>query len=214
MCYSATASFISAATLLPIGLAASWIALKNRPSFLFLTWVPIFFALQQASEGMVWLFLGRGAHEETLFFTYTYLLFAFFFWPVYMPIAVERSEPDESRRRRIHRLGTIGWALGVLMYGPIITGLVPLHVSVMQHSIKYVSYQSQALCYVYGLAYIAAGIAPFWLSSFRSLRWLGHLIFLSLLLSIISYAYAFTSIWCYFVAMISIIILFIVKYQK
>lgn len=210
MCYSASASFISAASLLPVSFLAVGLALRKRRPFLWLTLVPLFFAMQQAAEGMVWLSIGQANEENALLFSYAYLFFAFFFWPVYMPIAVQRTESDANRRKQMHRLGVIGWVLGVLMFGPILIGLVPVQVSVMQHSIKYVSYQSAALCYAYGLAYIAAGIAPFWASSFKSLQWLGHVIFLSLVISVIIYSYAFTSVWCYFVAMISILILLVV----
>jgi hypothetical protein len=56
MCFSAEASFYSSALLTIVGFIAK---VKNlRPSYNMLALTPIFFAVQQLSEGILWTCLG------------------------------------------------------------------------------------------------------------------------------------------------------------
>jgi hypothetical protein len=56
MCFSATASFVSAAALTPLGLLSVRLASGHNPSReIPLALLPVLFASQQALEGLVWL---------------------------------------------------------------------------------------------------------------------------------------------------------------
>ena len=76
MCFSAEASFTSSAVLALIGYAS----IKAAPSKskLFLAAIPCFFALQQFSEGIIWLNL-RGDIAPSFLTLAAQILFLFFF---------------------------------------------------------------------------------------------------------------------------------------
>jgi hypothetical protein len=80
MCFSATASFTSAG-LLTIGSLA--LLSRNKDAKFFpLTLIPIFFALQQMSEGFLW------QDFSSHFWKNCYLFFVWVFWPIYIPYSV------------------------------------------------------------------------------------------------------------------------------
>jgi len=63
------------------------------------------------------------------------------------------------------------------------------------------------------LCYIVPTVLPFFLSSLRSVRWLGALVVGSLLVTIAAERVALTSVWCFFAASISGMIIWIVSQQ-
>lgn len=90
MCFSATASFLTAAALLPIGLETLRLARQRSPRLLPLAATPLLFAAQQAVEG--WLWLGqRGMAPVAVVMpaAITYLGFAFALWPVWLPLLLD-----------------------------------------------------------------------------------------------------------------------------
>lgn len=211
MCYSATASFISATVMSTVGLLSIIKAHRINRAYLLLAGVPLFFSIQQIIEGLIWLSLNKHVFLEKTPLIYFYLFFAFFFWPCYMPLAVSYAEHNVKRAHLIFKLFYLGLLLGIAMYSPLILGWVPVNASVMFHSIFYQTYQWPWLAYTYGFFYALTGIFPFLLATRLSLKIIGLIILASMVLSHAYYAYAFTSIWCYFVAVISLAILFVIR---
>jgi len=97
------------------------------------------------------------------------------------------------------------------MYAPISMGFIPVMVSIKGHSLLYITYDSAALAYVYGFFYIMVSSLPFMLSTRPFLKWIGVFILASMIISWLVYYYAFTSIWCYSVALISFLIIFAIQ---
>jgi hypothetical protein len=87
MCFSATASFTAGITLSVLGVTT----LKQVPSrreFLLGTF-PLLFAIQQFSEGLVWLTLGQDSlNPINTLVTYNFLFFATVIWPILCPLAL------------------------------------------------------------------------------------------------------------------------------
>jgi len=86
MCFSAQASFTAAAFIGTIGVVT--IARAKKPMRA-LAITPLFFALQQALEGIVWLTMDVGdstslLHKASM---YTFLVFATMIWPVHINYA-------------------------------------------------------------------------------------------------------------------------------
>lgn len=214
MCYSATASFISSAVIGAIGLMSTFKAYRINRSYLLLALVPLFFAIQQASEGWVWLDLAAHSVVEASSSVYFYLFFAFFFWPVYMPLAVSVAETNAARSHFIFKLVYLGFLLGLGMYGPLVTGLVKVHATVSFHSVLYETYELPWLAYTYGVFYAITGIFPFLLATRLAFKVVGMIILGSMILSHLYFYYAFTSIWCYFVAIISLAIWVVIEPAK
>ena len=86
MCFSAPASF-SAAALLAI--ASVYSIRKASKSFLPLALIPLFFAIQQLLEGIIWVYINDPSLTSFVkLLSYSYLFFAYFFWPFWIPLSL------------------------------------------------------------------------------------------------------------------------------
>ncbi|MCH4561442.1 DUF6629 family protein [Mesorhizobium jarvisii] len=113
MCFSATASFLTTGLTAAMGLASLRRAKTWRE--LPLALAPVFFAVQQGLEGLLWLNL-PAAPDGSLStgLAFLFLVLAEAFWPIYAPIAVMLIEPNQGRRRLI--LACVAAGLGVGTY--------------------------------------------------------------------------------------------------
>ena len=93
MCFSAQASFVTAAITGGIGIVA--LTRINEPREGPFAAAPLLFALQQAVEGLLWLNLPSAPDGSfTTVLTFLYLLLAEAFWPFYAPFAIWLIEPS------------------------------------------------------------------------------------------------------------------------
>ena len=114
MCFSATASFVTAAVTGAAGAAALSRAEEKRE--LPLATVPIFFAIQQAIEGLLWLMLPVApASAEASCLTDGFLGFALVIWPAYAPLVAWLIEPDARRKRLILYFVVAGFGVSLYM---------------------------------------------------------------------------------------------------
>ncbi|MGA3001898.1 MAG: DUF6629 family protein [Acetobacteraceae bacterium] len=202
MCFSATASFVTAGLTGSIGIVS--LVRVTEPRQLALAATPLFFASQQCVEGLLWLNLpvapdGPGSAGLTLLF----LVFAQVFWPVYAPFAVLLPEPNKRRRRVL--LGCLaigsgvgGWCLWSLLshaHGAVIRDGHVVYVTEPRHS--------DGLA----LAYLAATCLPPLLSSWRTVAALGVIVLVGCVVAYELYWQAFASVWCFFAAAASAVIL-------
>ena len=98
MCFSAEASFTTAIILGATGGAA--IKDTYSPSQFLIAAIPILFALQQFSEGFIWLHLTQKIGSDNLFLNAqrSFLTFAFLIWPIWIPLSFALAEPIAWRR--------------------------------------------------------------------------------------------------------------------
>ncbi|MBU0686233.1 MAG: hypothetical protein KKB81_00070 [Candidatus Margulisbacteria bacterium] len=221
MCFSAPASFgvgsvLVAASALTITKAAQ----KDRDYLLFAA-VPLFFGLQQITEGFVWLNLGFGFPVMVKIFSFLFLFFAFFFWPFYSPLAVFMAEKEEVNRpvkRLLFVLTVIGFGVGVAAYAPLLIGAITLDTKVIGHSIAYATTRPNILKEIYIVFYLLAVVPPFLIGSDVKLKIFGFLLIGSILLAEFINKAAFDSVWCFFSAILSLFIVYIMltlpKYVK
>jgi Family of unknown function (DUF6629) len=202
MCFSATASFVSAGIMAISGLTALASAPRSRE--MPLAAAPLIFAIQQSIEGTLWLTLPEGSNgSASAILTYTFLVFAMVFWPLYAPVAIMAIEHDPLRRRFqtvCLVAGTIaafylGWRL--LTYSHI--GLIE------KNHIQYRA--DSSVPRVVFLMYLLATGGPAIASSDWTVRLFGMVVFLGLAVSYLFYWEALTSVWCFFAAAGSLIIL-------
>ncbi len=100
MCFSATASFTAAATLSVLGVA-TLTQIRSRRELL-LENFPLLFAIQQFSEGLVWLTKDdTSLHSITSLVTYSFLFFATGLWLILCPLSVYFLESDVLKRKTI-----------------------------------------------------------------------------------------------------------------
>lgn len=218
MCFSSTASFTAAACLLPLGFMASRLSLKRkRPQLLPLALAPLFFAVQQALEGLVWRGLdggGDGAFTQT--WALAYLFFALAFWLAWLPwCALRCCGPTTAGWRRTWIQALLGFGIlsGALLWLPLLLDPSRLDPTVVQGSIDY---RPQLL----GIGLIGHGLGsliyaititlPLLLTPYRRLRWLAGLILVAFAVAQTLYLYAFSSVWCFFSALLSGLVLWIV----
>ena len=201
MCFSPTASFVSAALIGTIGVATLRHAREPR-KFLFAA-TPILFSLHQFTEGLVWLGMeGRigpiGRDHAAFLFT----LYAQGVLPFLMPLAVLLMEPAGWRRKLILGLTAIGAVAAIWdAYGLM---FLPSRVFVEQFSIAYRNQMTGSL--TISLLYILATCGALLLSSFRLVRWYGLVNVIALTIVELVKAETFASVWCFYAALMSIML--------
>ena len=207
MCFSAPASFVAGVGLLLVGGAALFKA-KTSPQYV-LASIPILFAVQQVTEGLLWLALSQAAYARwSDFAMYLFLIFAQIVWPILVPLSMLLFEKDPVRKKILFSFLGAG-VLAALYLG---YSLLKFEASarIEHHHIRYsldFPFQSKLLR---GIPYmLATAISPF-VSSNKWLRLLGWGLVASYVFTAIVYMDYLTSVWCYFGAILSMLILFII----
>lgn len=203
MCFSAAANFTGSAVLGVIGVA-TLSEVKHRRELLFASF-PLLFAIHQFTEGFVWLGLdGRlptaVAHEAGAAF----MLYAQALLPVLLPLGVLLFEPTAKRRRRMLPFTVLGIGLGLYVLWAL--AAFPTQVSVEKNSIVYIN--SATNHGLVALLYVVATCGPLFFSKVKDMVFFGIANLLILLITLAVKEYAFTSIWCAYAAIASVIIWF------
>ena len=207
MCFSAEASFAASAVL---GAGGIWtLSLAPSPAERPLARIPLLFSVQQFAEGVVWVGVANDERALALVFSYAFAFFALFLWPVYIPLASLRAEPSAGRRRIQEALCVVGLCAAVFISGSLARH--PLEVSVEGGHLFY--RMSLPLLYESLALYFVAVSAPCF-SSFGYLRAFGGLLLASLAATLWSHAEQFISLWCFFAAALSALILLHFRRQR
>jgi hypothetical protein len=203
MCFSATASFTAAAVTGGLGLA-TLVRIRHRAEVP-LAVIPLIFALQQLIEGMLWLALDGGGDPGLVNrLALCYLLLAEVWWPLFVPIAVLLVEPEPLRRRLMLPVLALGLGVGLYLGWQILSH--ERAVAIVDEHLVYGA--GRPLSFIVGIAYFAATVAPPLLSSRRTITLLGAIVFVGAAIAYISYWEAFVSVWCFFAAAASGVILY------
>ena len=200
MCFSAAASF-SAGTIL-LGLGTLTLKSARRPRELPFAAIPLLFAIQQLSEGVIWLTFRYGAPQLNAVMTYVYSFFSHVLWPVYVPVAVLVMEPRGWRRRAL----LVFVAAGVAVAAYLLYFLVafPIVSRPFGQHIEYVSPHFFAVVAM-TLYLMSTTFSPI-LSSHRMVKVFGVLALLSFAAAYFFYAIWFISVWCFFAALLSAVV--------
>lgn len=210
MCFSATASLTVAGVLFSAGVFSTLMARQINKQYLLFSLVPIFFAIQQGIEGLIWLKTNQPDVVSIHITGYIYLFFAFCFWPFYVPMSIYKIEQDSVKKKIMAGLVIAGLLLGILLYAPILFGWVPFTVVIVAHHLQYNAYTSAPLIWSYSVCYALVLILPLLISSLPRMNIFGIMLFMSLITSYLIYSYAFTSVWCFFSAALSGYIAYII----
>jgi hypothetical protein len=208
MCFSSTASFAASAVLSVTGVAS--MAYARTRAQRVLAGIPLIFAVQQFTEGVLWMALmhPEWAQWETVT-TYAFQVFAQMTWPLYIPLCALLFEHSAARRKVIWGLFLSGILLsaftGYCLY------VYPVHAIASKHHIMYESGFPLAKQWYYGLLYFLPTILAPLISSAKALRWLGVLFLVSYVIARLLFHYYEISVWCFFGALISILVLFFIR---
>lgn len=201
MCFSATSSFIASGVIGAIGVAT--LRHVREPRALLAAAVPMLFALHQFTEGWVWLGLdGRIGKVGFDHVTFLFTLYAQGILPLLMPAAVALMEPPGRRRTVILALAGVG----AVVFAWDVYGLIflPSQCFIEQNSIAY----RNPMTGDFGISclYILATCGALLLSTHRVVRWYGLLNVVALSIAEIVKQYAFASVWCFYAAIMSVMI--------
>ncbi|MBD2073583.1 hypothetical protein H6F86_06705 [Phormidium sp. FACHB-592] len=212
MCFSASVSFAASALLLPAGVYSLRLALQHNPGYLALAAIPLAFGVQQACEGLVWLGLAARSPAEVRLGAYGFLAFAYWFWLFWAPWAVAIAEANPLVRRVSWSLGVLGFAYGALLYLPLVLQPSWLTVQVVHHAIEYdtrLLFDPWFSQEVERVVYALIILIPFALASSHALKGFGATILLSAIASHWLLHQVFVSVWCFFAALLSLLLIFI-----
>jgi hypothetical protein len=202
MCFSANASFIAAAITGSIGFLT--VTRVSEAREIPLAAMPMLFAVQQTVEGALWLTLPNapGGNLSSAL-TYAFLSFALAIWPVYAPVAAWLVEPEVLRRRAMAACALVG--AGVAAYFAFSVLNAPHTACIVGSHIAY-KVGTAAPYSVGGLYLLATGLA-LCLSSHRAVALMGAIVLLGSVVSDYAYHQAYVSVWCYFAAASSVLLL-------
>jgi hypothetical protein len=202
MCFSATANFVGSAALGGIG-AVTLTKVKHRRELLFAS-LPVLFAVHQFIEGFVWLGLdgnlsGTVAHDMGA----AYMLYAQGLLPFLLPLSVMLFEPDRKDRRRMLPFAVLGGATALYILWALTA--YPLQVFVRGNSIVYINQATNNTAVA--VLYVIATCGSLFLSKIKPMILFGAANLGILLIVMEVKRYAFTSLWCAYAAVASVIIL-------
>jgi len=211
MCFSAGASFAGGVIISTIGVAT--IIKVHKPSQIVFASIPLFFGFQQFVEGTLWFIMqhpGYAQYQSLL--TYIYLVMAQVFWPMMIPLAVLHMESNKKRRKFLWALLAMGVSLS--LYYTFCLFKFNVTPEIMGYHIEYKDNFPESIRLVAFSVYLIASITPLFISSIKKTHLLGILMSLSCLITIIFFTQYLTSVWCFFAALISAVIFWIVRDAK
>lgn len=175
---------------------------------------PVAFGLQQAVEGALW--LGIASDDQALIRAASkgFVFFSHFFWLFWAPLSVLAVEGDGRRRRILAVLTVLGGGFGASLFLPVLLSDDWLNVAVSQHSISYqitVIYDGIVHREVLRAGYVGMIVASLLICSVNRVRVFAGLILISMVAAYLFFDYAFTSVWCFFAAILSLHVLYMVR---
>lgn len=201
MCFSATASFTAGAALLVAGVVTT--RLVRRPREMPYALIPFLFGIQQLIEGALWLTFPDKAPLLSTALTYAYSVFSHVLWPIYVPIAVYFLETVAWRRKALLVTAAGGTLVGLYLLYFLIR--LPIVADAAEGHIDYVSPHFY-IRIVMALYILGTCVSPL-LSSHRWVRWFGVAAVVSFLAAGAFYLAWFISVWCFFAAVMSVMVL-------
>jgi hypothetical protein len=202
MCFSATANFVGSGVLGTVGVL-TLTKVRHRRELLFAS-LPTLFAIHQFTEGFVWLGLdGMFSPAFTHDMAAAFMLYAQGLLPFLIPLSVLLFEPNGKARRRMVPFMVIG--TGTTLYILWALTAYTFQVYILRNSLVYINPATNHL--VVAVLYVIATCGSLFFSKVRDMVIFGAANLIILLAVMAVKRYAFTSLWCAYAAVASVIIL-------
>jgi hypothetical protein len=214
MCFSAEASFAAGAALLPVGAFCVHRAIRRDYRFLPLALTPVAFAVQQAAEGTVWLGLHHGDAVLVERGAVVFLFFALAFWPFWIPFSLLFLESRGGGKKLLAAVSVLS-LVWLWLYAPLAADPGRwLSTEVLHHSIAYDINELPAFHLApriaWRVAYLAFICGPLLAArpggADRLRLLVGGLVAVLFAFCYLVYWYAFTSVWCFFAALLALLL--------
>ena len=209
---------------MPLGLYSHHLASKaERPGYKPLALVPFFFGVQQFVEGLEWTGIVGGKIEPlTTMAGLGFLFFAYCFWMIWIPWSawsISRTTDSTGLQRRLKWVAIVAPVLGISFYLPLLLNPPALQPSVFSNGrLMYDVSNLQSIFHnfintepVGELVYWGFIVLPLVAVSDKAVKLFGVLIFVSIFLTWITYSATFNSVWCFYCAVLSIMVVWIVN---
>jgi Family of unknown function (DUF6629) len=202
MCFSATANFVGSGVLGAVGVV-TFTKVKHRRELLFAA-LPTLFAVHQFTEGFVWLGLdGTLSPEVAHDMGAAFMLYAQGLLPFLLPLGVLLFEPNAKSRWRMLPFLVLGGATSLYILWALTA--FPLQLYVRGNSIVYINQATNNTAVA--VLYVIATCGALFFSKIRMMVIFGAANLAILLVVMVIKRYAFTSVWCAYAAVASVIIL-------
>jgi hypothetical protein len=202
MCFSPEADFTAGAVIAGVGVATLRRVRLRRE--LIVGALPLLFGVHQLVEGFVWLGL-RGQVSAGLgdVAKEAYIVYAHAVLPAIVPLGFMLLEPDPRRSRRMWPLVCLGLLLGLYLLWEVTA--YPVGAQQAARCIDYTTHTPNDI--LIGVLYVVVTCGPALMSSRRYLRWFGLVSLVGVIATALVRAEELTSLWCLYVAVISVLIL-------
>lgn len=209
---------------MPLGLYSTHLARTNhQPNYVPLALVPFFFGVQQLVEGLEWTAIDQGRIEPlTTMGALGFLFFAYCFWMIWIPWSawsISRITDSRGLQNRLRWVAIVATVLGIAFYLPVVFN--PPAVQPAVHSTGRLLYDVSNLHSVIHnfvntepvgeLVYWGFIVLPLIAVADKAVKLFGVLIFVSIFLTWITYSATFNSVWCFYCAVLSIFVIWIVN---
>jgi hypothetical protein len=211
MCFSPEASFVGGIIISTVGIAT--VRKVHKPSQVVFASIPLFFGIQQITEGFLWMsLLSPELSMVQKISTNMFLIMAEVLWPIIIPLSVLYMEENTQKKRILWILLGMGMSLSLyyafcLMFFHVKPQIVGFH-------IQYNTDFPKSLAILAFTIYLIATITPLFVSSIKKTHLLGGLMFFSCLVTVIFFSQYLTSVWCFFAALISGVVFWILRDSK
>jgi hypothetical protein len=202
MCFSPEADFTAGVAVAGVGIATLRRVRERRE--LIVGALPLLFGIHQLVEGFVWLGL-RGQVSDGLrdIAKEAYIVYAHAVLPAIVPVGFMLLDPGHRRSRWMRPMVCLGLALGVYLLWQVTA--YPVGAQEEARCIDYTTHTPNDI--LIGLLYVVATCGPALLSSRRHLRWFGLVSLIGVIATALVRVDELTSLWCLYVALISVLIL-------
>lgn len=207
MCFSATASFGASLVLVSIG-TISFREAKTT-SLKTLAIIPFIFAMQQFTEGGVWLSLTR--QDFALWKVpsmYLFLFFAEVTWPICISFSMMHLEKNKNRKMILRFLFYVSIILSLVLAYSLYHYTVD--VTVIGHHVMYTIDTPDSFKSITNPIYFLTAVIPPFLSTVKKTWLIAVILLVSYIIVRVFYEDYIISIWCYIATIISAIILLII----
>lgn len=211
MCFSAQASFTVATALVTLG--ALSVNKAKTPLLKLFALTPLFFAVHQILEGIVWLTINNGQDSAQLLAaaTHGYVLIAGSLWPIWIPGILYLAEKNRARKLSllscliIGAVFSLGIAYGIMTYG-VTAQIIEGHLTYITPAAALVNPLASTILYPY------ATVLPLFLATTWPVWPIGVAIVAGYAVAWAFFPFAFASIWCLTAALASFMIYQIVTH--
>ena len=212
MCFSASASFTSALVLFLAGCATqTQVSSRNQRYF---AAVPFFFALQQLSEGFLWVALSSYSLEWIHIYQWIFLIVAFAIWPLWIPISFLKMERDVYRKKWMVASLILGVIFILLIFGKLLIFNDVASPSVIEYSIHYGVNITMPEIIFFSIICLCVVVTPALISSMRGSWIFGVATALSFAFACFFKISCLVSFWWFFDALFSVLIFCLLRYNK